>query len=612
MSHMIVQTITTEMKRELDLKFSKAMHATTTPFQFFNHSLWIDFFSSLTKWKLPSPELLGGELLDVVYRDVMAKVIEEIKRSGGGTLSTDGATDNLSKSKSNVILHTPRPLFIEYLRSDLKRETTPNVVAKLTDTIRRLDETVGVKCVSNFVSDSCNGMRDVRKKLQEKQLVRWAYGCAAHSLNNFTEDIAKLLFKNVIKKCVFMVKTIKNTGMVRKIFDKLCTEKFQRNFSLPLYSKTRWSSVNYMLQRLLQVRSVVSYLPHALLHEHEKYEIDQSFELPKALSDTVVDPGMWKEIEAANNIFNLICQCIGELESENATMSTAYALFLTVRMHIYDHEKLSEASKRTLGINLLRQWDRIYSPVHSLSFKCDPFYNSLRAHLDDNYPRGFINLGKDLISDCHKAIKLIQDSDAHGDRILHEFMEMTVSPSPLLETLREWHPSMIWGQVQSDYPHLSRILYNVFRAPASTAGVERNHKTNKRVLSPTRCRLSDDRVEKQVCVAHNSVHLERGEPRKRSKFDYFVAHGRFLQHSDAIVTPSGNKEGENERQPAESATAYHSGHDHSSFSSRCDLFDDAYEPMETAEEVEMEHNVWDFTEPTMIFDSILFNEDENE
>lgn len=612
LSHMIVQTLSSQSTKELDLKFSKAVHATATPFNFFTHKLWIDFFSSVSKWKVPSPQRLGGELLDTVYKDVMEKVVDEIKRTGGGTLSIDGATDNLAKSKSNVILHTPRPLFIEYLRSDLKKETTPNVVAKLTESIRSLDQTVGMKCVSNFVSDSCNGMRDVRKKLQEKNLVRWSYGCAAHALNNFTEDIAKLLFRNLIKKCVFAVKSIKNTSMVRKLFDRLCCEKFNRTFSLPLYSKTRWSSINFMMRRLIQVRSVISYLPHALLHERSKYGIDPSYELPKALTDVLVDAEMWKELEAAHDIFNLICQCIGELESDNATMSTAYALFLTVRMHIHDHVKISEANKRKFDASLLRQWSRIYSPVHSLAFRCDPFYNDLRSHVDHKYPQGFVNLGFNLTGECHKALKLIQDDDKHGDDMLHEFMNMSVNPSPLLDTLRDWAPGMVWGQVQSDYPTMSRALYNVFRAPASTAGVERNHKVNKRVLNPTRCRLSEDRVEKQVSVAHNLAHLEREQARKRSKFEIFIARERFVQGSDDSVASCAAKVQHSEHQSLANTSVAHAAADGNSFSVLSQLEIDELEPIVTAEEVELEHNVWDFTDPTMIFDSLLFNIDEDD
>lgn len=38
-----------------------------------------------------------------------------------------------------------------------------------------------------------------------------------------------------------------------------------------------------------------------------------------------------------------------------------------------------------------------------------------------------------------------------------------------------------------------------------------------------------------------------------------------------------------------------------------DVEDDDERP--TAEQVELEHNVWDFTDPTLIMDSVLFNDE---
>lgn len=68
---------------------------------------------------------------------------------------------------SNTLVHTPLPVFIEYLRADLKTETTSNVVIRLKAIMRRFDENVGLKCANSFISDSINGVRDVRRALVE-------------------------------------------------------------------------------------------------------------------------------------------------------------------------------------------------------------------------------------------------------------------------------------------------------------------------------------------------------------------------------------------------------------------------------------------------------------
>lgn len=127
LSHFIVEKISRK-KKQMDEKFTLAMHATATHFIFFEHPLWHDFFSAMSKWEDPAPKKLGNELLDDIYKVTMQTVFVEIKSAQGGTFRIDGATDNLAKSRSNVILHTTTTLFIEYLKSDLKRENIESFV----------------------------------------------------------------------------------------------------------------------------------------------------------------------------------------------------------------------------------------------------------------------------------------------------------------------------------------------------------------------------------------------------------------------------------------------------------------------------------------------------
>lgn len=78
-------------------------------------------------------------------------------------MGIDGATNVLSKTRSNVMIHTPLPIFMEYLRSDLQRETMENVVENLRDVMKRIDDRLKFKYSQAFIWDSCNWMKDVRK-----------------------------------------------------------------------------------------------------------------------------------------------------------------------------------------------------------------------------------------------------------------------------------------------------------------------------------------------------------------------------------------------------------------------------------------------------------------
>lgn len=81
-------------------------------------------------------------------------------------------------------------------------------------------------------------------------------------------------------------------------------------------------------------------------------------------------------------------------------------------------------------------------------------------------------MGHNMISSCHTDLRELSDTVEYYENLLGEFMSYFASPDPIVPTLREWQPRLIWGQVQAAYPHLSRVLYNVYRAPASTAAVE--------------------------------------------------------------------------------------------------------------------------------------------
>lgn len=81
-------------------------------------------------------------------------------------------------------MHTPIYLSIEYLEADLKKESAPNVCVKLNDVINCIDNLVGVNTCHEFISNSCNIMRDVHKRLVNENIFKWAYGCAAYCFHN--------------------------------------------------------------------------------------------------------------------------------------------------------------------------------------------------------------------------------------------------------------------------------------------------------------------------------------------------------------------------------------------------------------------------------------------
>lgn len=111
-------------------------------------------------------------------------------------------------------------------------------------------------------------MKDVRKKLHGKIRSSDNTGARPISSTILPRTLEKPFFKDVFKKCIHVVRTIKNTALVRKILDKIFCEKHQRAYALPLYCKTRWWSVIYNAKQIIFLKSVVSFIPtHSFMTE---------------------------------------------------------------------------------------------------------------------------------------------------------------------------------------------------------------------------------------------------------------------------------------------------------------------------------------------------------
>lgn len=513
LSSIATNNVSSSRRDELNVLFAKAIHETATSFSFFENPSWVAFFRELSSsWHPPPPRHIGGALLDNVYENIMAGVLEAIiRKSSGGVLGIDGATSRLPKSVSNVIIHNTKPLFIEYLRSDLKRETTVNVVDKIEDVMRRLDEQTGFQMSAySFISESCNGMRDVRRKLVEKKLVLWEYGCSTHCLHNLSSDIGSLEpFKGNIKDALYVSKTVKNTGMVRKLYEQLCEEKFGAALTMVLFSSTRWTTCNLMLLRLLKARPALTLMSHALLNEREQRQIDTTFNLHTKLDNILQQKSFWDSLSTLTDILNPISAALGFLESDTATMADVYASFIFVRRSL-QCSKLSCHQKAWLDSKLMYRCDRIYSPVHALAFQCDPFYDGFRANARSVVGDEFMELGKGNISiQCHNAWKLLSEKENNYTDVMSEFMSLSILKEPLLKSLNTFRPQLIWGQMEGKFKLLSKVLVRVFSAPSSTAGVERNHKVGKAVMTQLRCTLKDFSFMKHVSVSFNGNQLKR-------------------------------------------------------------------------------------------------------
>lgn len=512
-----------EDNKKLDKALARAMHQTGTPFHFFDHPSWYQFFSCIKPtWKVPSPSMVEGRLLDEEYKTVMETTRDAIRKAGGGILSIVAFTATSSSlssrcTLSDAIIHTPLPFFIETLHSDFKREPTLEAAEKISDSVKRIDDMLGFQCISAFVSDSCIAMRSVRQRMLDQQVVRWAYGCVSDGLHSYCENIGKHCFTDTIKDALFVCKSIRATHRVRQLFEGVCVRELNQVYELVLFSKTQWASVNLMLKRLLTVKNALVHLGSAVYVDQGSFALDPTIHLPIPLTTLINSQSFWDSVTHVYRCLNPIFKCIRICDSESATMSTAFACLIYVRIQIAQAEYFDSNTKEALDSAFLTQCQHILSPIHSLAYFCDPYYANMRAQVIEKFRGSFVDLsGVSIIEQCHRSLRLLSDSEEHHVKLMGEFMEYSVNPDPLLAELSKWHPRLIWGQAQHLYPSLSRVLCNVFRAPASIVRIRRNRSTGKRFYSSEWAHMREQKVERQLAIAHNSQQLRRSLPSQRN------------------------------------------------------------------------------------------------
>lgn len=368
-------TITLAQKEELDRALAAAINHNCLPFNLLDKPEWAHFFKLLRPcYKPPSPLKFGTTFLDLDYDTTMKEMRERVIANGGGVVSLDGATNVISRGVSNFMVHNPLPWFIQYLPTNLQRQTAEVVADQVEDTVAQLVDWIKDDSCSFWavMTDSCNAMRNTRRKLKARKLFRCEFGCCTHCVNNFVLDVLKLIrFKLLVKRAVLVSKTIKNTHLIRKLFDVLCREKLGRELTMVLYSSSRWSSCNFMFRRLNRTKTVIRMLPLTLLHEREERAIAEDYELPAEFAAIINKTDFWRDVSTAIEILDPLCKIIGILESDSAPLSLAYACFVYIGVRLSQEDLrfgLDADEASALLDKLHYRWSRIYSPAHALAF----------------------------------------------------------------------------------------------------------------------------------------------------------------------------------------------------------------------------------------------------
>lgn len=93
----------------------------------------------------------------------------------------------------------------------------------------------------------------------------------------------------------------------------------------------------------------------------------------------------------------------------------------------------NEEQKVILQTDLKGRWDRIFSSIPALALKCDSFCFEFYSRVECSMRSTFLELGQgDINSQCHSALRQLNDSDNDYELLVNKSMELTISSHSLL------------------------------------------------------------------------------------------------------------------------------------------------------------------------------------
>lgn len=98
-----------------------------------------------------------------------------------------------------------------------------------------------------------------------------------------------MFFADLIKKCLCVAMTFGQNNLIHKILEVLCAHLCGKEHVLVLYSKSRWLSINYMIQIFIKTKAVLVYLPASFIYHQQQFKIDESISMHSELTNVVTD-----------------------------------------------------------------------------------------------------------------------------------------------------------------------------------------------------------------------------------------------------------------------------------------------------------------------------------
>lgn len=271
------------------------------------------------------------------------------------------------------------------------------------------------------------------------------------------------------------------------------------------FSATRWVGQSLTLTSFLEnlpgLRRVL------LANSHDA----NGFSVPPAVATDINDGAIENTLRSLSPCLRLLFRVSASLESDGSPLSAVLGLYSGFSIVLRGETFALPAATRSFLSGLLVSRFSAYShPLLVLAFYLDPFFVPCRQRVGTG-----LWGAASLPALRTRAVQFLGGGEEALEmavtRELGAFLRF-VDAGVALTPAAQLHPATWWSVYGDEWPTLQWVAVRLLALPCSSAGSERAFKPLGRLLSRTRNRTMDPRVEKQWTIFVNSRQLRRSDP----------------------------------------------------------------------------------------------------
>ena len=492
--------MTQEQAKQADKVAALMIYRGGLPLSFFEDEAVTDFLTYLNPtYKPPSRYQLSRGLLEDAYDTVKARVDAAIDNEQDLNIQFDESKDSAHNRVMNIAVGTAQGAFY-YHNLDMGATTlsAQTMAAKIEEECVKISKGQ-LNRVNSIAGDTCDGNLSTFRLLQTVPSLSHCFfiPCDAHSLQLLVKDICTHdTVKQVVSAADKVVSHFKHSPKQYQIFKAIQAQIIEIPLALTMASNTRWGTHAKEFQRLIHNEQAL-----------RRYGVDSQVDLTtseqaKSVHATLTHPHFFSDLRALNDLIEPIVELQNRAQSDAAHLGYVKERWLTIWQHFHQQQALVPHLFIDLWPKLEARLNRQLFDLHTLAFWLVPG-NAQAQRFQQNEQTKLVNCLKRFVKP-EQYVETVQSfldyynrRGDHKDSISWEFTGKTDAAKTF------------WSFHLDSTPVLAQLALRILNTIANSVPCERHFSAMNWIHTPTRSRLTTDRVNKLLFVQLNLRVLNR-------------------------------------------------------------------------------------------------------